>query len=540
MKKIALIPIDNRPVCYTLPEQIAKIDDDLKLLLPDRELLGGLDKEANVDKILKWLKNLEEVDAIIISFDTIAYGGLISSRRSKLSLNAIRTRLDKIKEILLEKCTRVYAFSSVMRISNNNVNEEEKEYWSDYGKKIFEYSKTFHKEFHTEGMSLYEQADELRQNLEIPQEILEDYLKTRERNFEVNKIYLEWLKDGILDSIVYSKDDCAEFGLNVLEAMELEKTITEKRLPAFVKTGADEIPLTLFARAVNKMNDLIKVSPLFLAPKHKDLISNYEDISIEKSTNAQLELAGCEITTERNADIILMVNNFEDRQGEIVMNMDTKPYSGEFRIPEKKFMIADVRFANGADKEFVKKLFEKHPDGLDFEKFYGYSAWNTSANTLGSLICAAVVRFFAKNYNEKAFRELQLIRFLDDWAYQAKVRQALKKLSSEPNLFHLNTLMLAFENDLKKMTGTDAKLDYSFPWDRFFEVEISLNDGLKNTYTSKSEKENSDEKEGTSEEAFKEESFELEHFTEQNERTMEEFEKLVQEFSSKPPQEREE
>ena len=469
MKKIALIPIDNRPVCYTLPEQIAKIDDDLKLFLPARELLGGLNFEANVDGILNWLENLEDVDAIIISLDTIAYGGLISSRRSNLSLEQIKERLEKIKDILLEKCTRVYAFSSIMRISNNNVNEEEKEYWSEYGKKIFEYSYNFHKDGG---------GEELEKSRKIPLDILEDYFKTRERNFEVNKTYLDWVKDGILDCLVFSKDDCAKFGLNVLEAQELEKLIKEKNLPALVKTGADEIPLTLFARAINSMNGLLKVSPLFLAPKHKDLISNYEDISIEKSVNAQLELAGCEITTNKMADIILMVNNFEDKQGEIVMDVDTKPFNGVLKCPEQKFMVADVRFANGADSSFVSKLFENCTENgmLNFEKFYGYSAWNTSANTLGSLICAGVVRYFAESYNEKAFKELQMVRFLDDWAYQAKIRQALKKLSKETNLFHLKTLMLAFENDLKKIIGIETKAEYNFPWERFFEIEVAVSD----------------------------------------------------------------
>ena len=47
---------------------------------------------------------------------------------------------------LMNNKGKIYAFSSIMRISNNNVNEEEKEYWSDYGTKIFEYSYNFHKE----------------------------------------------------------------------------------------------------------------------------------------------------------------------------------------------------------------------------------------------------------------------------------------------------------------------------------------------------------------------------------------------------------
>ena len=75
---IAFIPIDNRPVCYTLPEQICAIDKEINLYLPKREWLGDLHKYADVEKIFEWLENLSDVDSIILSLDTVAYGGLIS------------------------------------------------------------------------------------------------------------------------------------------------------------------------------------------------------------------------------------------------------------------------------------------------------------------------------------------------------------------------------------------------------------------------------------------------------------------------------
>ena len=125
---IAFIPIDNRPVCYTLPEQIAAVDGNINFFMPEREWLGDLTKYAKVEKLFEWLKALPEVDAIILPLDTVAYGGLISSRRCPQSLEVIKERVERLKEILHEKKAQVYAFSSIMRISNNNVNEEEKKY----------------------------------------------------------------------------------------------------------------------------------------------------------------------------------------------------------------------------------------------------------------------------------------------------------------------------------------------------------------------------------------------------------------------------
>ena len=346
----------------------------------------------------------------------------------------------------MAKDAKIYAFSSIMRISNNNYNEEEKEYWSEYGKKIFEYSYNFHK---------FGNAD----SSAIPQEILQDYLKTRERNFNINKIYLEWQKEGFFDTLIFSKDDCAEYGLNVMEAKELES------LGGYTKTGADEIPLSLLARSIKKD---IKVYVKYTESDCKDLISNYEDVSIEKSVNGQLELSGYQIIdSEENADVILIVNNFREKQGELVMGWDTPAFDKQIAIPDKPFVVADVRYANGSDNNFVEELLKLLPA----KEFLGYAGWNTSANTLGSLLAELKVVFGAKKYNENSFKKLQMIRFLDDWAYQANLR---KQIATPCDI---REQMRPYAEKLSEIFGYEfdfSSAKYTYPWNRKFEVEISL------------------------------------------------------------------
>lgn len=427
--KICFVPIDNRPVCYSLAKDIAAIDEDIELLTPPREFLGDLTKSARVNEILDWLENIPACDAMVLSLDTIAYGGLIPSRRSPDSLEEIKARLNRLKPLLKNK--KVYAFSSIMRISNNNYNEEEKEYWKDWGKKIFEYSYS--------GV-----------NDGIPRAILDDYLATRKRNFEINKTYLNW---G-LNTLIFSKDDCAPKGFNVDEARELE------RLGAKTKTGADEIPLTLLARAIEKE---IKVFVEFTEPDYKDCISNYEDVSIEKSVQGQLELGGfTQVQTSEEADVILIVNNFIEKQGEHVMGWTTQPFRKTFTPPDKPYAVADVRYANGADNDFVVQILQDFPA-------YGYAGWNTSANTLGSLLAGVKVKCNAKKYSDKAFRKLQMIRLLDDWAYQANVR-----INGETP--QLEDLMKPYEERLTRYLEFKPvnPITYSYPWKRSFEIEVSL------------------------------------------------------------------
>ena len=121
------------------------------------------------------------------------------------------------------------------------------------------------------------------------------------------------------------------------------------------------------------------------------------------------------------------------------------------------------------DPDAVFRAFLNEFFKFDFDNnFFGYSGWNTTANSLGSLICAAKIKFLAKDYNDKAFKKLQYIRFLDDWAYQANVRQL------KPDNNSINYLMSGYEKIISEKLGLSFSVNYSFPWNRLFEVEVEL------------------------------------------------------------------
>lgn len=446
--KICFIPIDNRPVCYNLAKDIAAIDSNIEMLIPPREYLGDLTKTADIDNLIRWLENVPACDSIILSLDTLAYGGLIPSRRGKESFAEVKSRVEKLKSILSKKNAQIYAFSSIMRISNNNYNEEEKEYWAYYGKKIFEYSYNLHK-------------NGTADSKDIPNEILQDYLNTRKRNFEINKIYLDWQKEGFFDTLIFSKDDCAEYGLNVKEAQELET------LGGYTKTGADEIPLSLLARSIKKKTN---VYIMYTEPDCVNLVSNYEDVSIQKSVEGQLSLCGFnKVENINTADFVLIVNNFREKQGELVMGWDTAgSYNGQFIPPSKPYAVADVRYANGADNIFVEKLLPTISH--IHQSFLGYAGWNTSANTLGSLLACVKTVLAAEIYNKEAFKKLQLVRFLDDWAYQANVRGKIDMPCE------IKDLMKPYEDKLLHIFNynPNAAIKYIYPWNRKFEIEVVI------------------------------------------------------------------
>lgn len=169
------------------------------------------------------------------------------------------------------------------------------------------------------------------------------------------------------------------------------------------------------------------------------------------------------MVVDEDADVELYVNNFVEKQGEIVMKLPTEPFAQQWRKPRKPYVVADVRFANGSDNAFVEALFESGVDNL-----LGYSAWNTSANTLGSLFLGLKITLNSTKkgtFNQEAFNRLMLTRFLDDWAYQANVRQNLVRNGLDEKMF-------PFEKLLREKFPCSAQIGYNLPWNRLFEVEV--------------------------------------------------------------------
>ena len=73
-------------------------------------------------------------------------------------------------------------------------------------------------------------------------------------------------------------------------------------------------------------------------------------------------------------------------------------------------------------------------------------------------------------FNIQAFNKLQMTRFLDDWAYQANVRQELLA----PDCVILQEKMANYQAFLLEMFPCGAEVTYKFPWERLFEVEVDF------------------------------------------------------------------
>ncbi|CAN7187883.1 DUF4127 family protein [Rossellomorea sp. LjRoot5] len=498
-RKIALLPVDGRPVTRELPKQIASIGN-WEVLLPPKDLLGFLKEPGDMAALEKWIWEVApEVDGFVLSVDMVGYGGLVPSRVCIDGEERIIQRIGLLRSLKEKYPDKVLmAFSSTMRISNNYVNEEEKEYWNDYGVELWEYS--FH--HHRYEKTGCEESNQKVQDLgnRIPSEILEDYLTTRLKNYRVNVSLLDMVEDQTLDVLVFPQDDTSEYGVNIGEQEDLSKNVYERKLfqRVFIYPGADEVANTLVAKMIYQLENVRFPTffPVYSGEIGALSTAMYEDRPICESVKGQIfAFGGYTVNSPVESDIVFAVNVPGKRQGDLALQkhleeVDTPQRNiGEWikRIShylrqDKLVAVADTAYANGVDARMLPRLLSE----VKVSELAGFAGWNTAGNTLGTVVAQAAMVHLQKQkpslpeaeVKERLLAEITL-RLLDDYVYQSVVRQKVRAVVDESAISReelLYQVTESFRNEASVFLdqyGLDFSLkDIYLPWDRTFEIGI--------------------------------------------------------------------
>jgi hypothetical protein len=498
-RRLALLPVDARPVTSTLPKQIAEIGG-WEVLLPPKEILGFLKRPGDVLKVKEWLEDIEkDVEGFVVSADMLCYGGLVPSRVNEDPLPVLLQRLNLLKSLKTkypEK--RIYAFSATMRISNNYVNEEEKEYWSDYGVELYQYSYHSHRYARTYDEESGKTVSALMDK--IPAAILEDYLSTREKNFLVNQFLLQFVEEGIIDRLVFPQDDTSEYGLNIQEQETLAREVRERCLfqKVAIYPGADEVACSLTARMILELERVQppRFYPFYSGEKGALIPAMYEDRSIAESVKGQIFALGSHtVSTAGEADILLAVNVPGKKQGDLALQL----YLNEVDTPDRNIGewisrihyyaeqgcavgIADVAYANGSDAAMIPELL----DYVNVTSLCGYAGWNTAGNTIGTVVAQTAMHYLEKMKgldNKQLIHNQLYLRLLDDYVYQSIVRQDVRKDTVDEFKITSDELCEKVKQRFMKeahifLKGTSLSLSNIYlPWNRTFEICFELASG---------------------------------------------------------------
>ncbi|MEB3196206.1 MAG: DUF4127 family protein [Candidatus Sericytochromatia bacterium] len=486
MTTLAVLPLDDRPVTYDLPARIGAMGG-ARVLLPPRASLGNLVRTGDRAALGAWLREVApEADAVIVALDTLAYGGLIPSRRSPDALADLLEATLPLRTLKAERPDLpLYGFSVTMRLSDSNVNEEEKPYWDRYGKLIFRWS--FHQHRFKAQNDPQDQAIARAARAAIPDEILADYLATRERNFSFNQTMVKWAGAGFFDALLLTQDDTASFGLNVEEQQHLQQMVNTTLIQdrVLIYPGADEVASVLVARALNR---LAGRTPQLAVSWHpldgKRVQAMYEDRPLWQTLRGQIRAAGAkEVGDPAAAELEIVVNTPATGQGDLALGLNLEAPDTPVRNLEPVLMalseaekrplaFADVAYANGADPRLWSELVSR----LDPWQWRAFAAWNTAGNTFGTVVAMACASLLP-TADEAARQRLITERIADDWLYQSVIRKDLQAAQREgaapPALAEtLDTALAAAWQ--AQFAHRPTRFATGLPWQRPFEARTDV------------------------------------------------------------------
>ncbi len=448
VKTIALLPADDRPVNYEYPRCLGRAAG-LDVHLPARELLGTPWRAGRISELAGWLRReAATADALVVSVDTLAYGGLVPSRISADSVELVLARLAILREL---KSARpelpVFACSAILRVNRFNSAEEEKRYCGMFGSRLFRVSWLEHRAMLGEATAA-EVAERDALRAQIPREYYEDYRRGRARNHAINRAMLDWASDGVFDYLLLAQDDGGEYGWNVAEARALQSSIRARGLGLRATTcpGADGASCLLLARYAGLLAGFApRVWPRYSGVAGPVVVTAYEDRCVQELLKALLTpLNGFLADSRADSDLTVFINAPVRRQGQgesqwllqegvekyrVLLPPELQPWLDHFvadedfratrremespqRNPEefvralvaelragRPVALADLAFAHAADLQLVSLLRQQPAAAL----LAGYGGWQTAATALGTALAEAVVRVTA--YRDAAPRE---------------------------------------------------------------------------------------------------------------------------------------
>lgn len=500
-KTIIFVPHDNRPISF---KQTADNIRDLgyEVLTPPEELLGNRENPyAKPEELSKWvIENAKKADAAVISSDSMVYGSLVASRKHNLSEDVVLARVHNFEKIRQANPNmKLYVFGSIMRTPQTSEasGSEDANYYTQYGTDIARYTALTDK-LEQDGLTHKERKQLQQYEQKIPKAALDDWLSRRQGNFLVSKNLIDLARNDVITYLALGCDDNAKYSQTNKERRALDNYGSDLgELKYQSVAGIDEIGYVLLTRAVNNLQgDIPFVSVHYAKGTGENTIPAYSNEPIKNSIATHIKMAGgMKVNSDKRADLVFMVNtNFDGTTGAAndlnnvyIPNeniIDFVNMVDEAVQANKKVGIGDITFGNGSDNALMFSLYGKNL----LDKLNAYSGWNTPTNSTGYALAMGM----GANYTDRVgILKMLEVRYLDDWLYQANIRQAvanrLNSMPGEGDYGNTKTRTLPAEKlatealqkmiadyGLEKFEGQSyvADAQIRFPWQRMFEADI--------------------------------------------------------------------
>lgn len=494
--RIALIPMDSRPVNTLFPERLAQVAG-ITLVQPPREALGSLHRGADGVALARWLENAvsgsngnDGCDAAVFSWDALIHGGLIQSRQwdGDPQLEPVATALRAVDW----RRVAGYAFITVPRLgisilSSGNWGQHElvREYFIQWGRA-------------PEELKARERLHQLEEQL--GKSVVAELWAWRQRNLELVKGVVELSYELGLRHQHIAVEDNAPYGPHLHEVTELRRITAKTALNAGSTCysffdGADEAGCLLLAHAIaeRRSSEFLPVQLTVhpTAPGADQYTGLYESHTLGDGLTFLADMLSLSYRYDEQQYHWLVAHGVQP-QADVFAQQPADVFDNPYLLPRRllgsgSMFVSDLCACNGANPRLAE-----HLAGQGAMKLRGLVGFNTNFNTLA--LTAAWLRL-DQGGDPAAARGFLLERLADDIAYQSIARPAVVEYLHNQELDPLdfsaaNTVQVGECCQLVSRcwrdwcegrgasvlsavgidSGQALAVEFSFPWSRAFEI----------------------------------------------------------------------
>lgn len=491
---VVVVPLDDRPVTQQLPVMLGSIAG-IPVLEPPRSTIGHYLQPGDPQAIAQWLASPQtrDADAFVLSTDMLVYGGLVASRVPGLSVAQGYSRLRDVAALrALRPNAAFFGFGTIMRLAPTGV------------PKIGAASTFFAAGEATDLIAEYAnlpdppqtpaqiaRAKRLQERLGP---LLDQYIGARRRNLDVDLQALRLTAEGGFDRIVLGQDDAGQQGLDIPDIATLSRARARwgwglaQRM--HIEPGADELAMIMEAAAFARRAFWTpRVSVTWSQPGGPKMTDGIE--FAPWGTIVDEIIGSCGGTeVQGNGDIALFVRVRGTSDAQETAFLDA---IGQALDADRLVTVVDLTFF-GAPYAEQRALVEQMIARKYAGRLAGFASWNTTANSVGTAIPAAIAVGAGKRlgtFDQTALAEFLLDRYADDYAFHNFVRPALNdelhaQKVATTYLLPGDALRVGDANrallwphavDLLSAVFPDYRdegLTITLPWDRTFETYLDV------------------------------------------------------------------
>lgn len=496
--RIALVPLDERPVNVDLPRQVAAIAG-AELLLPPAEAMPVFRTPADVDALHGWLRSLVAdggTDRLVVCVDTLVHGGIIPARITTDTTTTALGRLDLLRELkTASPDLRITAASLMMRASDSYSAVEEPAYWSEHGRELHALGGELHRALEADVTGGEAAAPTLQTR--VPDDVRSDFERRRLRNHTINLAALTLHEERTVETLTLTADDTAPYSAGSAEQVWLRHWA--RALPrgseVLMYPGADEVGAVLVARALASGVGVPVWRIECGEPGGLDRVPNFENAPLRESLTRQIVAAGGRLAEPgERAELVVVAHAPDPARGDFFgARPDSDPAATDAAVTTVRTAVesgaivalADVRFSNGGDPELVDRLAR---EGL-LLRLASYGGWNTAGNAIGGAVAQATALWVGRalgTADETALRAALLTRILDDRAYQSGTRLGMHAAefggsigpvdaaAQEAAVARITRELAAYLADILPADEPWRIDRVTLPWRRSFEIGLEL------------------------------------------------------------------